>query len=67
MIAKPDSPLSCATCRFFDLLTEDGQPDEYGLCLRNPPQFVEPGCLNGGWPIVQKDQWCGEHRPDDLM
>jgi len=45
---------------FFDWIPEryDG---EYGRCLRGPPQFIEPGALNGGWPVVKKEEWCGEH------
>ena len=64
MIAKCDTRSSCGSCRYFDLLIDHEEPDNYGVCLRNPPQFVEPGALNGGWPVIQSHQWCGEYKSD---
>lgn len=49
----------CATCVFFDRL--DGPEPRFGLCRRNPPLLVEQGALNGGWPVIEDDDWCGEH------
>lgn len=59
MIVKVEQP-SCMTCRFFDYLPARHE-GRFGRCLRNPPQFIESGVLNGGWPVVEKDEWCGEH------
>jgi hypothetical protein len=58
----------CANCRFFRPLPPDeeqesisGDPTQFGRCLRFPPTFIEEGCLNGEWPIVFNQSWCGEH------
>ena len=58
----------CANCRFFKPLSPDEEPDalsgnptEFGRCVRFPPVFVEEAVLNGDWPIVFNQLWCGEH------
>ena len=58
----------CANCRFYKPLPPDEEPDtiagdptEFGRCLRFPPTFIEEGVLNGEWPIVFAQLWCGEH------
>jgi hypothetical protein len=58
-LAETDEP-SCATCRFYEAI-EDRFNGEMGRCLRWPPQFVAKGALNGEWPVVRNDKWCGEH------
>lgn len=59
VIAASTKP-SCKTCYFFERIV-DRYEEQYGRCLRNPPQFVEPSALNGDWPVIKEDQWCGEH------
>ena len=48
---------ACKTCVYFEPLEEQ----EFGSCKRNPPMFVMPRVLNGHWPVVAEDDWCGEH------
>lgn len=44
---------ACANCRFF----EPGKPYR---CLRFPPHRLESSY---GFPLVFKDDWCGEWKP----
>lgn len=59
VIAATNNP-TCKTCHFFERIA-DRYDSKYGRCLRNPPQFVEYSALNGDWPVIKEDQWCGEH------
>ena len=34
---------------------------EFGKCVRYPPQFFHD-VLNGEWPVVHEDNFCGEWR-----
>lgn len=53
------SDRSCAACVFFDA-SFDGA--SYGLCRRGAPRFGPHGTLDGVWPEVDVDDWCGEFR-----
>lgn len=58
----------CANCLFFEALQSDEEDDlggEYGQCRRAPPVLVEPGAMNGVWPVIREDNWCGEHDFDN--
>lgn len=59
VVVKTQEP-ACDHCRFFDPIV-GRYDDKYGRCLRNPPQFIESGVLNGEWPVVRRSSWCGEH------
>ena len=58
----------CDTCKFFDELTEGNR---LGRCRRSNPVPYVAGIVNPNspykieaataWPIVAKDDWCGEH------
>jgi len=51
---KGNKAMKCETCRFF-------VPTEmvvYGDCHRYPPD-------DNGWPVVRKDDFCGEYQPKD--
>lgn len=52
----------CATCRFLDWGT-----GEYAYCKRHAPH-PKPEVTGYGydisWPIVESDEWCGEHEPE---
>ena len=65
-------PDTCQGCKFFRPLTEedtDVESDEwgadaaeYGRCVRYPPTFFHHNLLNGEFPVVRQDAWCGEYR-----
>ncbi len=59
VIAEITTPC-CKTCKFWERI-EDKHERKFGRCLRNPPQFVMSDALNGEWPVIKADQWCGEH------
>lgn len=59
----------CGNCRCYVpvLVQECTQcPDghELGQCRRNPPVLYRPGAMNGAFPILESDEWCGEHDYD---
>lgn len=47
--------LRCETCRWWDRID-----NECGLCRVNPPALIQDD-VDGHWPIVEPDDWCGEH------
>lgn len=47
----------CETCIFFVLKGETGT---IGRCRRHAPRM-------GGFPVVYTDDWCGDHRLDELV
>ena len=47
------SAMTCGTCMFF---TE--KKGELGRCRRHAPTM-------GGWPVVFKSDWCGDHKLDE--
>lgn len=58
---------TCSNCRWFD---ERGEPalDGHGDCKRFPPKYrpvFDPDETDpfGFWPIVFRDDWCGEFKP----
>lgn len=49
--------MNCATCRYLEPVIDhnNGEPAEpVTICRRYPP-------LEGTWPIVHGDDWCGEY------
>ena len=52
---------SCETCKYFGTkeFTFSEPSDDYKteVCRRRPPIFS----LYGGWPEVEKTDWCGEY------
>lgn len=69
-------PPCCGNCRFYRPLDpEQVEPDEdelwggeeeaamseAGKCVRYPPRFFYPELLNGEWPVVNSEDYCGEH------
>lgn len=52
---------NCGSCKHYNVLKSD--------CRANPPKpFVliknnEPQCV-GGWPPVEKHDWCGQFVPE---
>ena len=59
----------CAGCRFYD--RSDAQSDDkstrWGKCRRTGPMVhpvsVKPYMVEGIWPYVRDDDWCGEWEP----
>lgn len=47
-----------------DDIVEPEALQEFGRCIRNPPQFFYE-TLNGEWPIVHETRVCGEYRVTD--
>ena len=66
MVANQDFIRSCATCRFFQDMT-DGNTDNgpvFGECHRYPPQIADEGDEAATlYPFVPSNDWCGEHKP----
>lgn len=70
--------VSCKRCRFFDPESDD---DGLGYCRRMAPIVDPSGyvtifglnradespydALQGFWPKVTSDEWCGEFRSED--
>ena len=66
----------CETCRFF----HDERPSEmgpgtrselFGYCRCHPATVIQqyagaqrPSTPRTVWPVVGKEQWCGEYKPD---
>ena len=54
---------SCKDCRFFKIhiyqFDETSIESDYGSCHRYPPEVTMDTDQNG-FPMVQKDNWCGE-------
>ena len=67
MIADNRTPC-CGTCRYFTPVTvevkEISAEREFGQCRRWPPQLLKPGMMNGVFPVIEPDDWCGEHDYD---
>ena len=66
-----DEEPRCLTCKFFDYPDDDPYRFGGGKCRRLPPQAVIQKEWNEDdleyptnvrWPIVQVDDWCGEHK-----
>ncbi len=59
----------CLTCQFFDRRDQrsaDGKSAQWGQCRREPPRLSpvngKPHMIEGVWPHVRGDDWCGEYR-----
>lgn len=51
----------CATCMWWvKKATRDSEqgPGDVGRCRRRSPTL-------GGWPVVYKSDWCGDHKLDE--
>jgi hypothetical protein len=51
----------CESCVWWEVVEGEIEDGEFGMCRRFPPQIAEPGVLNGVWPVVRREDWCGEH------
>lgn len=54
------SQVTCQTCHFSIV---DNQANR--ICRRLPPSPAPDGG-NGIWPVVSRDDWCGEWIPADV-
>jgi hypothetical protein len=59
----------CQTCQYFDRHDQrsaDGKLVQSGQCRREAPRLspvnVKAHMIEGVWPHVRGDDWCGEHR-----
>ncbi|MEO7499462.1 MAG: hypothetical protein ABJB78_03990 [Betaproteobacteria bacterium] len=59
----------CLTCQFFDrhgARGGDGKAVQWGQCRRNAPSLsplnAKPHMIEGVWPHVRGDDWCGEYK-----
>ena len=57
----------CQTCQFYDRRLagpHDGKGPQWGQCRRTAPQHhpinVKSYMVEGVWPHVRDDDWCGE-------
>lgn len=74
-IARDDGRKYCDTCKFSNLILNGNRP--VTICRRQPPRVIGNfiGLQNAGqltfqeftntvWPVVSKDDWCGDHVED---
>jgi hypothetical protein len=63
----------CSNCIYFESWGEEFHPTdnmeiEIGTCQRHAPapalHYTRQHFLRAGWPVVDEDDWCGEHKPD---
>ena len=60
----------CLNCQFYDRRNArptDGKAIMWGQCRRHSPQHLNPATaksyhVEGVWPLVRDDDWCGEWR-----
>jgi hypothetical protein len=56
----------CVTCAFYDRDDRDGDNPSWGQCRRTAPMLhpvnVKTYMIEGVWPHVRDDDWCGEWR-----
>ena len=59
----------CLTCQYFDRHASrngDGKSVQWGQCRRNAPSLnplnTKPHMIEGVWPHVRGDDWCGEYK-----
>ena len=60
----------CQNCQFYDRKdgrSTDGRTTMWGQCRRHspllspqPPQTTKTYVVEGIWPVVRDDDWCGE-------
>jgi hypothetical protein len=74
-VARDDTRKYCDTCRFYNMVLSGNRP--MFVCRRQPPRVIGNfiGLQNAGqltfqeftntvWPVVGKDDWCGDHVDD---
>ena len=59
----------CTTCQFFDrhdARGAEGKAAQWGQCRRSAPRLnpinAKPHMIEGVWPHVRGDDWCGEYK-----
>ena len=59
----------CLTCQYFDrrnAKAKDVKSTQWGQCRRAAPmlspQNAKPHMIEGVWPHVRDDDWCGEYK-----
>ena len=59
----------CRSCQFFDrnnAATKESKATQWGQCRRTAPVLSplnqKPHMIEGVWPHVRDDDWCGEHK-----
>jgi hypothetical protein len=59
----------CRTCQYFDRnasMTKETKSTTWGQCRRMAPmlspQNTKPHMIEGVWPHVRDDDWCGEYK-----
>ena len=59
----------CLSCQYFDrrnARSKDAKSTQWGQCRRSAPmlspQSAKPHMIEGVWPHVRDDDWCGEYR-----
>jgi hypothetical protein len=58
---------TCGSCRYFNLLSGDGESTWMGECRRRSPELLVDieNNLAPGWPPVDEIHWCGDYSPDN--
>ena len=79
MSQNTSSAPSCETCRWFDTAVKAAEYPGGGRCRRGPPSNTPSHVkwawalglhfarLQSLWPAVGKDDWCGEHQPQEAQ
>jgi len=59
----------CRTCQYFDrnhAVAKDAKSTQWGQCRRTAPALSplnqKPHMIEGVWPHVRDDDWCGEFK-----
>jgi len=52
---------SCEGCRYFKGLPGEDEELVNGFCRKRSPQHPSPAFEQYRWPVVYKDDWCGEY------
>ena len=63
----------CIECQFYDRKhsrQQEGRAALWGQCRRQAPQLnpnnVKTYAIEGIWPVVRDDDWCGEWRAQHM-
>jgi len=63
----------CLNCQFFDRRNArptDGRAAMWGQCRRHSPHLnplsVKSYLVEGVWPLIRDDDWCGEWAPTQV-
>jgi hypothetical protein len=61
----------CVKCHFYDRKNSrsaDGRVTMWGQCRRHSPMLnplnAKPYAIEGVWPTIRDDDWCGEWRAE---